>query len=92
MRRTKTVCTIGPATAAQGRLERRLRAGMDVARLNFSHGTHAQHAEVIARLRALVEKPGRPRDPDRRSACQHRRQHQPDSRPHGRAADQTAGE
>ena len=50
-RRTKIVCTIGPSSSSEDALDRLVRAGMDVARLNFSHGTHAEHAEVIRRLR-----------------------------------------
>ena len=49
MRRTKIVCTIGPASPSREMLDRLVAAGMDVARLNFSHGTHAEHAEVIRR-------------------------------------------
>jgi pyruvate kinase len=49
--RTKIVCTIGPASSSAEQLDRLVAAGMDVARLNFSHGTHAEHAEVIARIR-----------------------------------------
>ena len=60
MRRTKIVCTIGPATSKRGVMERLLRAGMDVARLNFSHGTHEEHAQVIANLRELAAKQNRP--------------------------------
>ena len=52
MRRAKIVCTLGPATATQEMLEKLLLAGMDVARLNFSHGTHEAHAQSIAMLRA----------------------------------------
>ncbi|MBX7113300.1 MAG: pyruvate kinase [Myxococcaceae bacterium] len=52
MRRAKIVCTLGPATTSQEMLEKLLASGMDVARLNFSHGTHEQHQEVIERLRA----------------------------------------
>jgi pyruvate kinase len=52
MRRAKIVCTIGPASTSQEMLERLLSAGMDVARLNFSHGTHEQHRDVIEKLRA----------------------------------------
>ena len=52
MKRAKIVCTLGPASVTQEQMERLLTAGMDVARLNFSHGTHQQHTESIARLRA----------------------------------------
>jgi pyruvate kinase len=51
MRRTKIVCTIGPVSGSAAALDRLVKAGMDVARLNFSHGVHAEHAEVIRRLR-----------------------------------------
>ena len=59
-RRTKIVCTIGPASADTATLDRLAAAGMDVARLNFSHGTHAEHAEVIGRVRAGEARWGRP--------------------------------
>ncbi len=52
-RRTKIVATIGPASRHPKVLRQLRRAGMDVARLNMSHGTHAEHAEVISRLREL---------------------------------------
>ncbi|MBL8919370.1 MAG: pyruvate kinase [Myxococcaceae bacterium] len=52
MRRAKIVCTLGPASTSQEMLEKLLDAGMDVARLNFSHGTHADHQVVLDRLRA----------------------------------------
>jgi pyruvate kinase len=58
--RTKIVCTIGPASSSVAQLDRLAEAGMDVARLNFSHGTHAEHAHVIARLRAGEARWGRP--------------------------------
>jgi pyruvate kinase len=51
MRRTKIVCTIGPASSSREMLDRMVAAGMDVARLNFSHGTHDEHAEVIRTIR-----------------------------------------
>jgi pyruvate kinase len=51
-RHSKIVCTIGPACRSPRLLERLLRAGMDVARLNFSHGTHDEHAHTIVQLRA----------------------------------------
>ena len=58
MRRTKIVCTIGPATSSEERLEQLMRAGMNVARLNFSHGTHEDHALVIERIRAISRRLG----------------------------------
>ena len=59
-RRTKIVCTIGPASSEAEQLDRLVAAGMDVARLNFSHGTHAEHADVIRRIREGEERWGRP--------------------------------
>lgn len=52
MRRAKIVCTLGPATSGRAMLERLISAGMDVARLNFSHGTHADHAKIVDDVRA----------------------------------------
>ena len=60
MRRTKIVCTIGPASASVAQLDRLVAAGMDVARVNFSHGTHAEHADVIHRIREGEARWGRP--------------------------------
>ncbi len=60
MRRTKIVCTIGPATRSPENLRLLVLAGMNVARLNFSHGTHAQHAEVVASLREIAADLGVP--------------------------------
>jgi pyruvate kinase len=54
-RRTKIVCTIGPATSSPAHLRALLEQGMNVARLNFSHGEPAEHAAVVAALRALSE-------------------------------------
>ncbi|MBP6722621.1 MAG: pyruvate kinase, partial [Bacteroidia bacterium] len=53
--RTKVVCTIGPASNTEDMLRKMIHAGMDVARLNFSHGTHEEHAQVIAMIRKLSE-------------------------------------
>jgi len=53
--RTKIVCTIGPASRDPETLREMVRQGMDVARLNFSHGTHAEHAETVERLRRIAE-------------------------------------
>ena len=50
-RHSKIVCTIGPATRSPRMIRKLLQAGMDVARLNFSHGTHEEHAQSIAMLR-----------------------------------------
>ncbi|MDE3230451.1 MAG: pyruvate kinase, partial [Chloroflexota bacterium] len=59
-RRTAIVCTIGPATSDEQQIEALARAGMDVARINFSHGTHEEHAETIARVRRVEERVGHP--------------------------------
>ncbi|HSQ61865.1 MAG TPA: pyruvate kinase [Polyangiaceae bacterium] len=55
IRRTKVVCTLGPACDSEESLGQLLRAGMDVARLNFSHGTHDEHAQRLGRLRRAAE-------------------------------------
>ena len=60
MRRTKIVATIGPASRDREVLVEMVRAGMDVARLNFSHGTHEQHAETAERVREAAGRAGRP--------------------------------
>ena len=60
MRKAKIVCTIGPASADPSILERLITSGMDVARLNFSHGTHATHRTAIAAIRAVAERLHRP--------------------------------
>jgi pyruvate kinase len=57
--KTKIVATIGPASESPAMLERLLRAGVNVARLNFSHGDFASHAERIARVRAAEQATGR---------------------------------
>jgi pyruvate kinase len=59
VRRTKIVCTLGPATDRPGVLEEMVRAGMDCARLNFSHGTREEHAGRIGRLRRVAREAGR---------------------------------
>jgi pyruvate kinase len=57
---TKIVCTIGPASDTVDSLVKLVEAGMNVCRLNFSHGTHEQHAELIKRIREASEKTGEP--------------------------------
>ncbi len=59
MRRTKIVATIGPASNSPEMLAQLIESGVDVFRLNFSHGTHDAHAEVYARVRAAAAKAGR---------------------------------
>ena len=59
-RRTKIVATLGPASSTQESVTALARAGMDGARLNFSHGTHDQHAEYARLVRQAEEEVGRP--------------------------------
>ena len=60
MRKTKIVCTIGPASDSPEMLEKLIEAGMNVARLNFSHGSHDEHAVRIAAIRDAAEKLNKP--------------------------------
>lgn len=53
--KTKIVATIGPASSSPPVLEQMIRAGMNIARLNFSHGDFATHANVIAAIRAAAK-------------------------------------
>ncbi len=59
IRRAKIVCTLGPSTRSEAVLRDLMRLGMDVARLNFSHGTHREHAVAIERLRRVSAQEGR---------------------------------
>lgn len=59
-RHTKIVCTLGPATSTEERIEALMRAGMDVARINFSHGDYVQHAATIERVRSVARRLNRP--------------------------------
>lgn len=56
MRKTKIVCTIGPASESEEMLEKLMNAGMNVARLNFSHGDHAEHKVRIDRIREVAQR------------------------------------
>ena len=58
-RRTKIVATLGPASSSPETIEALILAGLDVARLNFSHGTPAEHRERVARVRAIAAQHGR---------------------------------
>jgi pyruvate kinase len=60
MRKAKIVCTMGPASREDPVLSKLVAAGMDVARLNFSHGVHEDHARTIANVRRVSEAVGRP--------------------------------
>ena len=53
MRKTKIVCTLGPATDGEGVLREMMLAGMNVARFNFSHGTHPEHKARLEQVKAL---------------------------------------
>ncbi len=58
--RTKVVCTIGPASSDPAVLRELMQAGLDVARINFSHGTHEQHAARIADIRRIAAELNKP--------------------------------
>lgn len=59
LRRTKIVCTLGPATAKGDVLRTLIQGGLNVARINFSHGNHAQHRETVARVREIAASIGK---------------------------------
>src|SRR5690606_2697377 len=58
-RRTKIVCTLGPATSSREAIRALIEAGMDVARLNFSHGSHDDHRRLIELVREEAQRAGR---------------------------------
>lgn len=60
MRRAKIVCTLGPASESQEAIEQLIRTGLDVARLNFSHGDHDFHRSLVNRVRAAASAVGKP--------------------------------
>ena len=60
MRKTKIICTIGPASENEEVLTQMCLAGMNVARLNFSHGSHEEHAQKVALVKKVREKLGLP--------------------------------
>lgn len=55
-RRTKIVCTIGPSTDTEEKIEKLVRNGMDMARINFSHGSHEGHGRIIAIIRNVADR------------------------------------
>ena len=58
MKKTKIICTLGPASNDEKTLSALIDAGMNVARLNFSHGTHAEHEKMINLIKSVREKKG----------------------------------
>jgi len=60
MRKAKIVCTLGPATDTAEQIDALVAAGMDVARMNFSHGTHADHERRLKLVREAADRAGRP--------------------------------
>src|SRR5688572_10671409 len=59
MPRCKVVCTLGPSSSSPERMGELIEAGMNVARLNFSHGTHEDHAKMLATVRSEADKRGK---------------------------------
>ncbi|MEK7643691.1 MAG: pyruvate kinase, partial [Patescibacteria group bacterium] len=57
---TKIVCTLGPASESLTTIAAMVKSGMNVARLNFSHGTHANHKKLISNVRKVGLKTGQP--------------------------------
>src|SRR5438105_1256418 len=60
MRKAKIICTMGPASREEPTLGKLVDAGMDVARLNFSHGTHEDHLKTLSAVRRAADMAGRP--------------------------------
>lgn len=60
MTRTKIICTIGPAVSSEEKMNALVDAGMNVARLNFSHGTHAEHQKIIEMIKRIRKRRGIP--------------------------------
>ena len=58
IRKTKIICTLGPASDSQEMIEKLAVAGMNICRLNFSHEDHVKHAERIRNIREVSEKTG----------------------------------
>ena len=56
MKRTKIICTIGPSSSDEHTLEEMIKAGMNVARLNFSHGTHEEHLAKIETIKRWTQR------------------------------------
>ena len=59
-KRTKIVCTLGPSSTTVQIIQKMVGSGMNVARLNFSHGTHSEHLQFVKRIREVEKKTGHP--------------------------------
>ena len=60
MRKTKIICTLGPAVSEEETIRSLILTGMDAARFNFSHGTHETHLSLLNRFKHVREALGRP--------------------------------
>ena len=60
MKKTKIICTIGPACQDEATLEGMMKAGMNVARFNFSHGTHEEHKKMMDTVKSVRDRLGLP--------------------------------
>ena len=60
MRKTKIICTLGPAVDSEDMLRKLMQKGMDIARLNFSHGTHEEHKVRVDRFKKVRDELGLP--------------------------------
>jgi len=54
--KTKIIATIGPSSSSKERIRELVRAGMNIARINFAHGSFEEHAKIVERIRAIAEK------------------------------------
>ena len=61
LRKTKIICTIGPASESEEKIRALVKSGMNVARLNFSHGDFVEHGNRIKIIRKVAEEMGNPR-------------------------------
>src|SRR5579859_736549 len=59
LRRTRIICTLGPASSSRATLRALIAAGMDVARVNFSHGSAEEHRDTVAAVRSVAASMGR---------------------------------